>query len=239
MEDFLTHFTYWGVVLVLLASGAGLPIPEDIPLITAGYLCAQGYANIYVMVPLTFFTVLGSDYILYLIGRKYGRHVPNLPLFRRFLTPKRLAKAEMAFHTHGGKTLFTSRFVPGVRAAVFFTAGVFKIPTWKLLLFDGAAALISVPVLVLAGWYFAGHLDKVKEAAFATQLSVGTCVAVIACIFFYIKWRKRKAAKAAEAALEADSRSATADTPSASQATRAQTADRVGPIKASPSNSPS
>lgn len=192
MEEFLTHFTYWGVILVLLASGVGLPIPEDIPLITAGYLSARGYASIEIMIPLTFIMVVGADFLLYLMGRKYGRHVPKLPLFRRFLTPKRLAAAEMAFHTHGGKTLFTSRFVPGVRAAVFFTAGVFKIPAWKMLLFDGGAALISVPVLVLAGYFFADHIDAVKEAAFATQVSVGILIAIAIGGYVFYKWRKHK-----------------------------------------------
>ena len=30
MEGFLTHFTYAGMILLLLAGGVGLPIPEDV-----------------------------------------------------------------------------------------------------------------------------------------------------------------------------------------------------------------
>lgn len=206
MEQFLTHFGYWGIFLVLMASGLGLPFPEDIPLLFGGYLCAQGYASLEIMIPFTFLTVVGADSMLYLLGRRYGRHVPNLPLFRRFLTPERLANAEMAFHKHGGKTLFTSRFLPGIRAGVFFTAGVFKIPVWKFLLFDGAAALLSVPLLVLLGYWFSSHLDKVKDAAFATQMSVGALVACIVAGVWWYKRRKRLAAKAQEeAAMTADS----------------------------------
>ena len=197
MEEFLTHFGYWGIFLVLAASGAGLPFPEDIPLIFGGYLCARGMASLEIMIPFTFVTVLGADTLLYLIGRKYGRHVTKLPLFRRFLTPQRLAAAEMAFHTHGGKTLFTSRFVPGVRAAVFFTAGVFKIPAWKFLLFDGAAALLSVPLLVLVGYYGADHIDKVKDAAFTTQLCIGLVIVTL-IVLLYLRKRRNKKAMAAQ-----------------------------------------
>lgn len=191
MEQFLTHFGYWGIFFVLLASGVGLPFPEDIPLIFGGYLCASGFASLEIMIPFTFVTVLGADTMLYLIGRKYGRHVPNLPFFRRFLTPQRLAAAEIAFHNHGGKTLFTSRFVPGVRAAVFFTAGVFKIPAWKFLLFDGAAALLSVPLLVLVGYWFSSHIDKVRNAAFTTQICIGLLIAT-AILLIYLRKRRNK-----------------------------------------------
>lgn len=200
MEEFLTHFGYWGIFLVLAASGAGLPFPEDIPLIFGGYLCGTGTASLHVMIPFTFFTVLGADTLLYFIGRRYGRHVTKMPFFRRFLTPQRLAAAEMAFHKHGGKTLFTSRFVPGVRAAVFFTAGVFKIPTWKFLLFDGAAALLSVPLLVMLGYWFSSHIDKVKDAAFTTQLCIGLVIVTIVLLLIV---RKRRNKKAMAANLEA------------------------------------
>lgn len=214
MEEFLTHFGYWGIFLVLAASGAGLPFPEDIPLIFGGYLCATGLASLEVMIPFTFFTVLGADTLLYFIGRKYGRHVQKLPLFRRFLTPQRLAAAEMAFHTHGGKTLFTSRFVPGVRAAVFFTAGVFKIPTWKFLLFDGAAALLSVPLLVMVGYWFSSHIDKVKDAAFTTQLCIGLIIATAILLLLVRKRRNKKALESKMLAMKNDGSSATADTSS-------------------------
>lgn len=211
MEDFLTHFGYWGIFLVLAASGAGLPFPEDIPLLFGGYLCATGLASLEVMIPFTFVTVLGADTLLFLIGRKYGRHVTKMPLFRRFLTPQRLASAEMAFHTHGGKTLFTSRFVPGVRAAVFFTAGVFKIPTWKFLLFDGAAALLSVPLLVMIGYWGASHLDKVKDAAFTTQLCIGVVIATIVLLVFLRKRRNQKLLDAQLAAVKKDEPAKPAD----------------------------
>src|SRR5947209_8442498 len=35
----LTHFTYVALAVILVLSGLGAPIPEDIPLIAAGYMC--------------------------------------------------------------------------------------------------------------------------------------------------------------------------------------------------------
>ncbi len=196
-NELMTHLPYVGVIGLLLISGFGLPLPEDIPLLVGGYLCAQGYANIWVMVPLSFAAVLGADCILYWLGRRYGHHVPKLPLLRRYLNEAHLTRAEASFHNHGGKTLFIARFLPGLRAAVFFTAGVFKIPFWKMLAFDGSAAVISVPALVLVTYFFADHIDQIKHWSGEAQLLLAVgMVAVIGGVVAFNVLRRRKVASA-------------------------------------------
>ncbi len=51
--------------------------------------------------------------------------------------------------------------MPGFRAAVFFSAGTLHVPFRKFLIYDGVAALISVPAIVGAVYYFGDQLDKV------------------------------------------------------------------------------
>lgn len=167
--DLLTEFgsgtpymPYVVVLGMLMLSGLGLPIPEDIPLILAGYLCYHGYADPWVLFPLTFLAVLGADLMIFMLGRRYGHHVPKLPLMRRFLTEKRLGKTESLLHQHGGKFMIASRFLPGLRAAAIFTAGNFKLPYWKFLLYNGGAALVSVPTILGLAYYYADKLERVR-----------------------------------------------------------------------------
>lgn len=197
MEAFIENLPYLGLVVVLTLSGFGMPIPEDVPLIFAGYLCGQGHADIYIMLPLAFVTVIGTDMIIYTFGRKLGHRIPNLPIIRRFLTQSRLAQAAEFFHRHGGKTLFFGRFLPGIRTPIFFTAGTFKIPWWKMLLFDGAAALLSVPALVLLAYYFSDHIEAVRRWVLQAQIGIILIIAlaIVGTIGWY--WMKRRRAKAA------------------------------------------
>ncbi|MCE9589155.1 MAG: DedA family protein [Planctomycetes bacterium] len=191
-----TSYPYAIVALILLASGFGAPIPEDIPLILGGYLCYEGIgdANIYVMLPVTFGAVIGADLIIFYLGRRYGQHIPRIPVIRRFLTPDRLAKATESFHKHGGKTIFIGRFLPGLRAPIFFTAGSFGIPAWKFLLSDGVAALISVPVLVLAGFFFGEYIHKVRVIAGRAEIAIVVVIVIaIAGVFWYRRRRPRLA----------------------------------------------
>ncbi len=159
-----SHVTsYILVALLLLSSGVGAPIPEDIPLLIGGWLCLLGQARLAVMIPLAWFFVLAGDCVLYVLGRRYGHHVPKIPGLRIVLTEKRLNRAERFFEQHGGKTVFFVRFLAAVRAATWFAAGTLKIPFWKFIAYDGAAALIFAPGLVLLGWYLGPKSEQIGQ----------------------------------------------------------------------------
>lgn len=192
IEQIIENAPYLGVIGVILLSGMGFPIPEDIPLLIGGYLCGIGKANIWIMLPASFAALLGADLMLYFLGRRYGQRITSWPLFRRFLNPARLQRAEKVFHKHGGKALFIVRFLPGVRAATFFTAGMFRIPTWKMIVFDGGAALLSAPALVLAGYFFADQIESVRDTAAEVQITIMAVVIVAATIFIFFKIRHHR-----------------------------------------------
>jgi len=177
------------LLALIVASGFGLPLPEEALLIAIGAACAAGTASIWVMVPASFIALMGADAIVYILGRRYGHHVPRMPLMRRFLTPKRLATAEASLHKHGGKTLFVCRFLPGIRAPMLFTAGTFRIPYWKFLAFDGSAALLTAPWLVILPYVFSDRVEMIKHLAHEVQIGIAVGVVVLIVLFFVVrKW---------------------------------------------------
>jgi len=149
----------------LLAAGLGLPLPEDIPLILAGLVVRKTDGLLLPMILTGLAGVLVGDSILFYMGRRYGPGIVERRWFRRIAKPWLLEKAREKYRDHGAKILFAGRFMPGLRSMLFLTAGVFKVPYWKFLLFDGSAALISVPVWILAGWHFSAQIDKVFAGA--------------------------------------------------------------------------
>ncbi len=200
MGDWLTELAqsaplapYLVVFGCLLASGFGVPLPEDIPLILGGYLAGQGLADPAIMFPGALFFVVGSDVLIYFLGRRYGHHVPKLPLLRRFLTPTRIRWAEIKLQQHGGKFIFVARFLPGARTAAFFAAGVFHMPFWKFLLYDGSAALISVPLILGLAFIFHEELDMAKswieKAEIGTLVVLGLAIVTVIIAKGFIKKR--------------------------------------------------
>jgi membrane protein DedA with SNARE-associated domain len=98
---------------------------------------------------------------------------------------------------HGGKTLFLARFLPGLRAAIYFSAGIFRLPFWKMLAFDGSAAVISVPTLVLAAYFGGEQIEKVRHWTQTAQILLVGAIAI--GIGLVVAWKlisRRKVATA-------------------------------------------
>lgn len=98
---FITAFTGWkayaAILGVLTVCGLGVPIPEDVSLIAAGILASMNNISLTGALLAGFVGVMIGDTILYVAGRKFGRRVFTLPLFRRIFTPERIALAEKRF----------------------------------------------------------------------------------------------------------------------------------------------
>jgi membrane protein DedA with SNARE-associated domain len=178
MEPFLDYLaaslasfdalTVYGAAFgMLVVCGLGLPIPEDVTLLTIGYLTylpmADGsprpYANLQVAIVVGFLGCMVGDGIMFSIGRRYGLKLVGHRPFKWVLTPDRIEKAKGFLETHGPKVLFAARFMPGIRSVGFFTAGALGTPYYRFFTYDGLAALISVPFLVWAGWHWGHDID--------------------------------------------------------------------------------
>lgn len=203
MQEWLTQLAYnapyIAIIGVILLSGFGLPLPEDIPLIAAGYLAGIGVVDPWVMFPACFLAIVGADLTLYLLGRRYGEHVPHIPVIRRYLTHRRLMKAEEELTLYGGKFIFVARFLPGLRAPAMFAAGIFKIPVYVFLGYDGAAAAVSVPLILGLAYAFADHIDAVRKWIHNGQIGAAAfAVLVVVVIVVARVWYKRRRRRAVE-----------------------------------------
>jgi membrane protein DedA with SNARE-associated domain len=200
--NWIQSASYLGVLAALLAAGFGIPIPEDIPLLTAGYLCHLGRAHLFLMLPLTMFGVLSCDIILFGAGRRFGDHVLEHRWTRGLFRRATLDTVKARFHRHGAKIIFAARFMPGARAMVFVSAGIVGIPWWKFFVVDGSAALISVPTLVFLGWYGGEKsealLAQVRHAEYwiAGAIVVATVLAITIETIWGRRRRERNAARA-------------------------------------------
>ena len=112
MQDLLFAFvgkwTYLGLIAVLLAAGFGLPLPEDIPLLAAGWLVYKGDADFELMIATALFGVLLGDSVLFMLGRWYGMRILEHRFLRRIAKPWLLAWAQALYDGHGAKILFAA-----------------------------------------------------------------------------------------------------------------------------------
>jgi len=155
-----TEYGYFAVFTMLLVCGFGVPVPEDVTLVTGGVIAGLGYADVHTMFAVGMAGVLIGDGMVFSIGRFQGERVMALQSVRRIITAERYQSAQDAFHKYGRWVMFVARFLPGLRTPVFFSAGMSRrvsFPTWFLM--DGVAAAISVPIWVYLGYFGARNFD--------------------------------------------------------------------------------
>jgi len=187
----LSGLQAYGVILgVLLACGLGIPIPEDITLFAAGFLAFKGRISLTGAFLIGMIGVLMGDCLIYWMGRIYGRKVFNWPIFRRMFTPKRIAKAERKIEKNARIICFTSRFAPGLRAPIYLTSGILRLPFPVFIIMDFLAALISVPVWVYLAYFLGDQIEKLLEIAKTAKIGVALVIGLL--IVGYIISRVRK-----------------------------------------------
>ncbi len=212
LEDFLLELvngtsgvvSYLVVFGILLACGLGVPLPEDVSLILGGYLVHAGKANLTLMMITGFVGIMVGDSIIFFAGRRLGTKVGAnaTGFFARIVTPAKRARVEQLFHKHGDKIVCLARFMPGVRAVTFFTAGSVGMKYLRFAFFDGAAALVSAPVFIWLGFRFGGELEELLENVKKGQLRVILVLVAIALVYLgYFLWKRRRDKLAAATAL--------------------------------------
>ena len=189
---------YLWLFTILLLCGFGLPIPEDISLIAAGYLSWRGkqgfppVVNVHVAFAVCFAAVLAGDTIAFFFGRRYGRRVLASNLARRYFTPRRQLRTRAYFRKFGSKVILVGRFTPGLRFTIFFTAGTLHVKPAVFFIYDFVAAAFSVPVLVYVAYAFGGQIDNVIEYARHTEHGILVAIVIAAIIIGVKLWRRRK-----------------------------------------------
>jgi len=156
----IERFTYAAIVGVLLLCGLGLPLPEEVPILTSAILSQSGHLKPWWALGACMFGVMIGDSIMFFLGRSWGSHVLEHRLSRKLLTVERQQIIGKYFEKYGAGIIFGARFLPGIRAALFLSAGTMRVSFWTFLAMDGAAALVSVPISFWLAYLFT---DKLKD----------------------------------------------------------------------------
>ncbi len=162
LTQLITDYPYIGVAAIFLLCGLGLPLPEEIVLLAAGFVCAK-YPDNAKLLPMMGWcgsAILVGDMIPFLLGRIFGVRLLRLRWLRYFITKQRLATFDRWFRRRGDMVIVISRFLAGLRMVAFFTAGAMKMRWTRFLFLDGLGIVLMVPLLTWIGFSSAGFIEE-------------------------------------------------------------------------------
>lgn len=204
MTDLLIgHGSYVAIVVALLLSGLGAPVPEEVPVIAAGVLSSHGHLNPYAALLCCLFGALVGDCMLYGLGRHFGRGLLQTHHFwNHWLNARREAQAEKLFHRHGLKVFFVARFLVGLRTPLFLSAGILRVPFRRFLVTDLCCATVVVGTFFGLSHYFGQALVHWIRG-FELGLTALVAPAVVVVVVLLWQRHRRKVAAARQSAPDA------------------------------------
>ena len=188
---------------ILVVCGLGFPLPEDIPLIAAGYLIWDGTITWSPTLAVTLGGVVLGDTILFFLGANLGVKFLQSRGVSRIYSPEKIKRTRAYFRKYGEKIVFIARFFAGLRAVVFFMAGSMHMKYRRFIFLDFLAAVISVPIWIAIGFglgkLFGDQIDQILKGVKEVKTVVSIILAVVAAVVIIkliANYRQAKAKKA-------------------------------------------
>jgi membrane protein DedA with SNARE-associated domain len=167
MEAVFEHsqgiWLYLVILGFLIATGFGLPLSEDFLVMITGFFIESNRMSPAGGFMIALVGCLMSDAIMFNIGYHYGHAVRKHRFILRVISHGRQEIILSKFRKYGDKFVFFARFIAGVRAPTFLTAGISRMHPLRFFALDGMASLLSVPLFLGLGYAFGNQLTKVQE----------------------------------------------------------------------------
>ena len=215
----------WGVGALTVVETVVPPIPSEVVLPLSGFIARQGQLS---LVLLLVTSTLGS-YVgalaLYLLASRLGQARAIALLARLPLVDRRdFVRATAWFASHGRRSVFLGRLVPGVRSLVSLPAGAVRMPWARFTVFTVAGSAIWNGLLIGLGWVLGSRYELVEQ--YSSVLDVVVVVAVAAVVAWLVVRRVRRG-RADRAASQVSSRARERATDRAADRATDRAADRA------------
>ncbi len=163
ITEFIAAMGYAGIFALMALESMVAPVPSEAVMPFAGFLVSQGKFDFLLALAAASLGSIAGSALSYWIGHKGGR-----PLVRKIgkyflLNEEHLEQTEKFFISHGGKTIFVSRFIPVVRHLISIPAGVGKMDFGKFIFLTAFGATAWNAILLYAGVLLGQNWEIVSQ----------------------------------------------------------------------------
>ena len=177
--------------LLLMCSGVGIAIGEDVVNIPAGILVAEGDMVLWSALLAGYLGVVCSDCLWVLIVSRFGVHLCRIKWFKRLLHPRRLLRAKYQVDRRGAWFIVLARFIPASRTSAITVAAMLHLPFWKFLLATATCVLITTPMQIGFGYLIGLGLTS-RDTFGAIQWLIGLSLVAAVLVVVFWAWRRSR-----------------------------------------------
>jgi membrane-associated protein len=187
---FVEQYGYIALFLVLWIGFFCIPVPNEVIVMTSGFLIAQGIFSVIPGFLITYFGVVMSLTTLYILGR-YCFHPIRSILLCKPKFKKHIDSASRLIERYGPLALMIGYCFPGVRHFVPFIIGSNQMSYRMFATYAYGTVAAWTTVYFLLGYYFGENMDHILRNIFVYGTIVLSIGSTLLGLIFYRRRRKK------------------------------------------------
>lgn len=196
LSESVGQFGYPALFFTLWLGIVGMPIPDEVIVLSAGVLTSIGVLSIIPAFIATYLGVVSGLSLGYVLGRTLGAPALNWISKKKGMN-RHVERAQSLLERYGSYALCISYFLPVVRHVVPYLVGIGKMTFRRYALFSYTTGLVWTLILFLVGYVIGDQATSID--AFLNMFTRGIApaiavliVVVIGCVFCYRKYKEKK-----------------------------------------------
>lgn len=193
--DFIYHFRYVGLFILLLCGLVGVPVPDEFLMTFSGFQTSLGRMDFgKTLIVAALGSYLGMN-LSYWIGRRLG--IPFLHKIAPYLhlNEKKIAQAEKWFQCYGDRLIVVGYFFPGFRHFTAYFSGMSKLHYGRYSLLAGIGAVLWSVTFISLGRILGVHWQKITHILHNYLARSGIVLAILVFLVYLYSSKRSKASR--------------------------------------------
>ncbi|HHB1767323.1 TPA: DedA family protein [Bacillus cereus] len=186
--SYIEQYGYWALFFCLWLGIIGMPIPDEMIVMSGGFVSSLGILSVIPAFLLTYLGVVSGLSLGYIVGKIFGTKVLD-KLMKKKKT-KYLLKSQQMVEKYGHYALVTSYFIPVVRHIVPYVVGMNNMPFKMYALYSYTTGFVWTLVYFVLGSLFGQHIENIVAVAIEYGVYVGGLVFAVASGIYLYKQRR-------------------------------------------------
>ncbi|MGG1608955.1 DedA family protein [Bacillus wiedmannii] len=188
--SYIEQYGYWALFFCLWLGIIGMPIPDEMIVMSGGFVSSLGILSVIPAFLLTYLGVVSGLSLGYILGKIFGTKVLDKLLKKKKKKAKYLLKSQQMVEKYGHYALVTSYFIPVVRHIVPYLVGMNNMSFRIYALYSYTTGFVWTLIYFVLGSLFGQHIERVVAVAIEYGVYFGGIVFFVVSGVYLYKQRR-------------------------------------------------
>ncbi|WP_182812187.1 DedA family protein [Bacillus sp. ME78] len=186
--SYIEQYGYWALFFCLWLGIIGMPIPDEMIVMSGGFVSSVGILSVVPSFVLTYLGVVSGLSLGYILGKVFGTKVLHKLMKKK--KAKYLIKSQEMVDKYGQYALVTSYFIPVVRHIVPYLVGMNNMSFKTYALYSYTTGFVWTLVYFVLGALFGQHIERIVAVAIEYGLYFGVIVFIVTGILYLYRQKR-------------------------------------------------